>query len=362
MLPTSIVNSCSKLVQTYCLPAARRKWRDQVSFAIAALALRPLVSLNANARTTGNHKGTAESKMARLLSNKGLSPLLCNLIASLTTISEHSFVAVDYSDFSGLTALVCAMQTRMGRALPIFMAATYSGRLPAVDDAPKRTQLLRAAYQALNQKLTDHTVESLKVWRKQLGFWPKLVFDRGFGNEKIIRYLHKQGVTFYVRMKAGRLTELAGDKISLLDLPTNDEVITLYGIKLRIVVSQKVGRHKEPWYILTSDLASSAKRIIKIYYHRFEIEETFRDIKSILGMRRTKLLKPLSLEILLWFVSLGIVLLYLAGIKTLGKRKLKQLVGAVHIKKRLSWYRSLLEMFERELRQPIYALITGAVE
>jgi len=362
MLPASILSSCSKLVQTHCLPLVRAKWHPQVRFAIAALALRPLVSLGANARVTTPGRQTAESKMTRLLGNQRLCSLLCQMASGLTPISARSFVNIDHSDFSGLVALVCAVQTRMGRALPVFVTTTYSGKLSARSDAPKRTKFLRAAYKALHQCLTDHTVASLKAWHDQLGFWPKLVFDRGFGSETIVKYLAGEGATFYIRMKAGRFVELSGNRVTLENLPTRDELITLYGIRLRVVVSHKVGRHKEPWYILTSDLGSSAQRIIKIYYHRFEIEETFRDIKSLLGMRRTKLLKPLSLELLLWFVSLGILLLYLAGLKSFGKRKLGALLMAPPAKKRLSWYRTLFELLQRELYRPLDLAVNGVVE
>jgi hypothetical protein len=93
---------------------------------------------------------------------------------------------------------------------------------------------------------------------------------------------------------------------------------------------------------------------IALYYHRFEIEETFRDIKTILGLRRTKLTKPNSLAILLWFVNLGIIILFLAGIGTMGIRALMQLLAQPHPKKKLSWYRILLELREAEIRDLSY--------
>lgn len=54
--------------------------------------------------------------------------------------------------------------------------------------------------------------------------------------------------------------------------------------------------------------AASRTRIIRIYYHRFEIEETFRDMKHIWELKRTSLN---SLKTILWLVSIGIALLYL---------------------------------------------------
>ena len=110
----------------------------------------------------------------------------------------------------------------------------------------------------------------------------------------------------------------------------------------------------ESWYILTNDLTSSRNKIIKIYFHRFEIEETFRDIKTTLGLRRTKLNNPNSLAILLWFVSLGILILYLAGVGCYGIRALRRRLMQPHPKKRLSWYRILMELREQEIHSLSY--------
>jgi IS4 transposase len=90
---------------------------------------------------------------------------------------------------------------------------------------------------------------------------------------------------------------------------------------------------------------------VKIYYYRFEIEETFRDMKTILGLRRTKLMKPNSLAVLLWFVMLGILLLYIAALGSFGIRELRRRLASPHSKKQLSWYRVLMEMREQELIQ-----------
>jgi hypothetical protein len=264
---------------------------------------------------TGIARGTAESKMARLLANTKLPSAVARVITELNLVTKNSFVNVDHSDFSGLVALVFAVQTRIGRALPIFLETSYSGKLSARDDASKRVKTLRVAYERLATNETNRTIASLKSLRKTLGFWPKLVFDRNFGSQDIIRLLTREEATFYVRLKAGRLVEIAGEKVTVSVAKRADETVIVAGITLRVIRSPKNGKNDEPWFILTNDFTSSRNKIVKIYYHRFEIEETFRDIKTILGLRRTKLAKPNSLAILLWFVSLGIIILYIAGIR-----------------------------------------------
>src|SRR5476651_385562 len=363
MLSVPILVSCQKLVQAHVLPLAPRNWREQVRFGLSALALRPLVSLNSNARTVGGKRNTAEVKMTRLLHNNGLPGALGTMVVSLGFVVPTSFVNVDHSDVNGLVALVCAVQTKTGRALPVFVATAYSGKLSARDDAPKRTKTMRKAYneQKHAKKLTAQTICDLQTFHDLLGFWPRLVFDRGFGDGKLIRFLRRNKVSFYIRMRAGSLAELPGGTKALRDLASGDEIVTIARCKLRVVRSQKQGRNKEPWFILTSDTKRTPRQIIKSYYHRFEIEESFRDIKSILGLRRTKLIRPLSLAILFWLVSLGVLILYLAGLKTYGKKALHQMASAGLAKKRTSWFRYLYEMVEQALRQPLYEIITGEV-
>jgi hypothetical protein len=306
---------------------------------------------------TGIARGTAESKMARLLANTKLPSAVARVITELNLVTKNSFVNVDHSDFSGLVALVFAVQTRIGRALPIFLETSYSGKLSARDDASKRVKTLRVAYERLATNETNRTIASLKSLRKTLGFWPKLVFDRNFGSQDIIRLLTREEATFYVRLKAGRLVEIAGEKVTVSVAKRADETVIVAGITLRVIRSPKNGKNDEPWFILTNDFTSSRNKIVKIYYHRFEIEETFRDIKTILGLRRTKLAKPNSLAILLWFVSLGIIILYIAGLGTIGSKALVWLLTQPHSKKKLSWYRILMELREAEIRGLSYGLL-----
>src|ERR1017187_9785493 len=104
MLSVPILVSCQKLVQTHVLPLAKKRWQAQVSFGLSALAFRPLVSLNANARTVGGKRNTAETKMTRLLHNQGLPGALGKMVVSLGFVVPTSFVNVDHSDLNGLVA------------------------------------------------------------------------------------------------------------------------------------------------------------------------------------------------------------------------------------------------------------------
>jgi hypothetical protein len=78
-----------------------------------------------------------------------------------------------------------------------------------------------------------------------------------------------------------------------------------------------------------------------VYYHRFEIEESFKDVKHIFELKRARLQKPLSLKFLCWFVSFGVGLLYRAT------RPTKQQIQTGHPKKRVSWLRQAYEQLQQ---------------
>jgi hypothetical protein len=138
------------------------------------------------------------------------------------------------------------------------------------------------------------------------------------------------------------------------ELPANDTRVTLGGLSLRVIRSDEPD-DGEPWLILTSDLTKSRRKIIRIYYHRFEIEETFKDLKHVLNLKLMKLTKPLSLKILLWFAALRFILAYLASHRDPRYGTLR------HPKKSISWFRRLSEALTREAYGPLADLITGGL-
>jgi hypothetical protein len=285
---------------------------------------------------------TAATKCDRLLGNAKLAGRFGTIFDALNLVRPGSYVNVDHSDMHGLTALVGALQTRNGRAIPCFVEATYAHHIPAHSDK-KRWQKLRAAMVLAKktQSFTGHTIDALQDFADRLGFWPKLVLDRGFGNESLVTHLAAEGCLFYIRLKAGRFVEFDGQSTEVQQLKERDTTIRLYGLTLRVIRSPKSRRAKEPWYILTNDRQSSRTKIVRVYYHRFEIEETFRDVKHIFELKRTRLDKPSSLKAILWFVSLGIALLYLVTKPT------KQQTRSTHPKKRTSWLRQAYEQLQQ---------------
>ncbi len=339
MPSTDIVRAIRTKIQNQLLPSVPSRWQQQLWFGLQAYSLRAFQSASGNARMAVANKYTAARKAERLFQNTPLIDCLGSVFDSLRLVKPSSFLNVDHSDMNGLTALVGAIQTRKGRAIPALVEATYSDRLPSLPDAPPRKRALRKARteERRAQSFTGHTIDALQTMADRLGFWPKLVFDRGFGNESIVTHLSAEGATFYVRLKAGRFVEFDGQRTEVKQLVDKDASIQLFGLTLRVIRSPKSRRARQPWYILTNDLSSSRAKIVRIYYHRFEIEETFRDLKHIFELKRTRLNKPGSLKLILWLVSLGIALLYLVSKST------KQ----ANPKKQTSWLRQAYEQLQQ---------------
>ncbi len=342
MSSVKIVRDIRTYVDTNLTPLVPKKWLPQFSYGLRAYALKPFQSATSNARSVVHNPNTASSKSRRLLANSGLVKQLGSVFDALNLVKPSSFVSVDHSDMHGLVALVGAIQTRKGRSIPCFVETTYALTIPAHSEQPKWQRFRTAMKMARRtQSFTGHTIDSLQNFADRLGFWPKLVFDRGFGNESIIEHLHAQGATFYIRMKSGRYVEYDGRRIEIKQLAEKDATIQLFGLTLRVIRSPKSRRAPEPWYILTNDMTSSRNKIVRIYYYRFEIEETFKDVKHIFELHRTRLWHPNSLKTILWFMCLGIALLYLATKPT------KQSMQVSHPKKQISWLRQAYEQYQQ---------------
>lgn len=73
---------------------------------------------------------------------------------------------------------------------------------------------------------------------------------------------------------------------------------------LRLVTSGRPSKNDEPWYLVTNNLDASQEQIIDMYYHRFEIEEFFRDAKRLLGLEYINFKTEHTLSSVLWFVIL----------------------------------------------------------
>ena len=259
------------------------------SFGLEVLTARAVVSLRANARLLSLNWHTAKSKIYRLLSNTRIPLIFILLLQNLSLVGEKDVISVDFSDFgNGFQVLMFAKQTRRGRAIPLYF------------------EILKYPIQKGSQNI--FVINAIKNFSRIINFKPTLVFDRGFASPYIVKFLAQNKYFFIIRIKKAK---------SALDIKTKqmflvkesgekDRMVWMYWKRLRLIISEKSKDSNEPWYLITNDFKSSRKTIIDRYYHRFEIEEFFRDAKRLLNLEHVRFEKELSLKTSLWFAMLGV--------------------------------------------------------
>lgn len=285
-------------VSSKCIPKQLQKL---YAFGFQALSIQPIRSLNSNARCTVRNQHTAESKIYRLVSNKRFVEHIPKILKALQLLKKDDVVIIDFSNFkNGKQILMFAVQTRKGRAIPIyFEEITYP-----IQKGSQNLFIWNAMKNFL--KLVD-----MKV---------RFVFDRGFAIPFLVKKLVKHKIIFYIRIKKRKSTYPTCGKRAAENLHFKDTDVWIYENNLRVVRTDRRKEVKEPWYIVTNDFVSSRKEIISVYYFRFEVEELFKDAKHFFRMEFLRIRKPETLIVVLWFVILGIWLSWFLH-QTLGKGK-----------------------------------------
>jgi hypothetical protein len=274
------------------LPKIESKWRKRLAFGFESLSIRPVSSLRGNARMSGEKKvKTAETKIYRVSHTKRLMawfPLALPRIVLAGRSSTAAFVNIDFSDFQGRQVLLFSLQTREGRAIPLFFDSL---RYP-VEKGSQNTFIIRAVERFLGAIPNRTRVH--------------LVFDRGFSLPPLMRFLCLTKAKFTIRVKGVKHVGVGDGKTTAArDVKETDLAVQANGLTLRLVVSEKKEGMKEPWYLLTSDTDSSREEIIDIYYHRFEIEEFFKDAKRLSLLEYLPPMGDDAFTVVLWFLILG---------------------------------------------------------
>ena len=171
----------------------------------------------------------------------------------------------------GFWVLLLAVPFR-GRAIPFYFV-TYSSR-------------------TIEEEVTSRNRYHFKAFaeiKKLIGERP-LVLDREFSYLALFQALVAEGIHFVIRLNLGsrppRFTTEEGEKVTLEILP-GEKVIrrgVLYKgeVKVNVIGMWKKGL-KEPLWIIT-DL--EPEEALHIYRQRMKIEQSIRDLKSLLGIVR----------------------------------------------------------------------------
>ncbi len=329
------------MLNNQILPNISAKHKGLFTFGIQALSLAPFSSLNSNARCVVANESTACSKIYRLVSKQKILNYFPVILTRLDLVRVNSLVNIDFSTFCGFETLAFGVQTSLGRAIPVWAnCLTYP-----IEEVGSQNSFV---------------ISEIKSFCLHLGFCPSFVFDRGFWIPELIKYFLGENITFYLRIKQGKLLEWGdGKKCQAVNIGryTKDATITIFDHKARLIVSppppkMKGGKPKlqERWYILTNDFDSEREEILAIYYHRFEIEETFKDLKHIFDLKKFLIKTKLTFRILLAFATLAFWLSYLC-------QKLTLLRSKTHPKKQRSYFRIWWEEIQRALREKSLHLV-----
>lgn len=182
-----------------------------------------------------------------------------------------------------------------GRALPCACVIYSEGTL--AQEATSRNQEHRRAF---------------RVVKELLGEKP-LVLDREFSYEGMFRAAEEEGIKYVVRLNLGSrptLTDAEGHKLVLLLKP--GERVCYWGVHYKGKVPGNVAGEwrqglKEPLWVFTN---LEPEQALAIYQARMKLDQSFRDLKSLLGLekimnkKREYLEKMIALVLLAYGVGL----------------------------------------------------------
>jgi hypothetical protein len=124
--------------------------------------------------------------------------------------------------------------------------------------------------------------------------------DRGYARAALFRHCGPLGRLFIIRGRAGTRVEHAGRICKLGELPCEQDRPrryrgVLYQAKLRVpvdIVAFHDPRFREPWWLVVppnSEAVLPTDTVVALYRERMQIEHSFRDFKTHLGLRGLQL-------------------------------------------------------------------------
>lgn len=254
----------------------------------------------------------AIKQVDRLLSNEGidvdaaLRHWVPHVVGSRTDIK----VAMDWTDFDadGQTTIMLSLLTRHGRATPLMWLT--------VETATLKNHRNEYEYQAL-VRLADALPARIRVC---------IIADRGFGDQKLYRFLTEDLKFDYVIRFRGNITVTAADgdvrtangwvgpggRASVL----RGALVTAERYQVGTVVCVRDKDMKQAWCLATNLTDATAGFLKALYGRRWSIECGFRDTKDLhfgMGMGLIHVSTPARRDRLWLLNALAIVLLTLLG-------------------------------------------------
>jgi len=233
-------------------------------------------------------------------------------------------VLVDQTAVGGVQVLTASYPVE-GRAIPLAMATFEHAKLEWSQNLLEEGFLRRLAG-ALPPQVR-------LVW----------IMDRGYGRATLLVVCRNQQWLFVIRGRAAVIVEYQGRRLSLGRLPHRQGKACRYrGVlyqgkekeRVDIIVYREKG-FKEPWYLLVpadSEEILPTDTVVQLYRSRMQIEVSFRDFKSWLGVRglRLKVRQAERLNRLLTGLAMSYILLLALGTSRLAQ----QLRGEIEVLRR----------------------------
>lgn len=186
---------------------------------------------------------------------------------------------------AGATQAFVAGVPFAGRTLPL---AVYTFAYPWVERAAQSQNALEAVFLCDLEDALPRGVRGV------------FMGDRGYARAMLLRHSARLGRLFILRGRGGTQIEYQGHRLKLRELPGPPGravryPLVLYQARERVPVDVVVFHDRafqEPWYLLVppgSETLLPTETVVACYRERMQVEQSFRDFKTHLGLRGLQL-------------------------------------------------------------------------
>jgi len=254
----------------------------------------------------------AIKQVDRMLSNPGIDvgELTKRWVPYVVGQRPSIVVAMDWTDFDAdnQATIMLSLVSKHGRSTPLLWLT--------VDKATLKNH--RNAYE---YRVLEQLAEALPADVNVL-----IVADRGFGDQKLYRFLTEELKFDYLIRFRGNIavtsaegeTRPAADWIGVGGRPRTlrNASVTAESYQVGTVVCVHAKDMKEPWCLAASTTTDTAKQLMTTYGKRWGIESGFRDTKDLrfgMGMASIRVSTPERRDRLWLLNAFAVVLLTLLG-------------------------------------------------
>lgn len=222
-------------------------------------------------------------------------------------------------------------QTQAGSTQALVAAVPYAGRALPLACYTFDYPLQEASFDSQNQ--LEHIFIIDTEQSMPPGAIPVWIGDRGFARALFLAQSAKEGRAYILRGRGNTGITYQNRRMKLKDLPGQAGKAIRYGevryhakqqVIVDVVVYWETG-FAEPWYLLTPPQLRTVLTddlVVSLYRERMQIEQSFRDFKTHLGLRGLKLEVSVAQRMgrLLLSFLLAYILCVLLGETELGQK------------------------------------------